>query len=286
MKKLRILLTGGNGFIGKNIQEILSNKYTLIAPTVSQLNLLNIDSTNNFLTRRGYFDVVIHSANVGGKRNKKDDATIVYKNTSMFFNLIRNKNCFKKLINLGSGAEYGKDKPLVKVLENEFGKNVPKDYYGFSKFIISNYLETSGFGINLRLFGVYGKYEDTNIRFIPYVINRILDRKSIIINNNVFFDYLYVNDLVRIIEYFINNKSRFISYNIGTGQAISLLALANKIVKVLKSNSKIILKTKTPIFEYSCNNQRLLDEVGKFEFTSFEDSIRYLYNWYSPNHIL
>ena len=280
MKKLRILLTGGNGFIGKNILEKLSQKYLIVSPTVSQLNLLNADETDNFLKTQGFFDVILHSASVGGKRNQKDSSDVFYKNTSMFFNLIKNKNSFGRLINFGSGAEYSKDKPLVKVKEDEFGKRIPKDYYGFSKFIIASYLESHKIGTNLRLFGVYGKYEEIGIRFISNAINQVVLKKPIVINNDVYFDYLYVDDLVKIIDHFIQNKSKFISYNIGRGKAVSLLTIAKKIVRVLKSDSKITLKTKSLGYEYSCNNERLIHELGETEFTQFEDSIINLYNWY------
>lgn len=280
MKKLRILLTGGNGFIGKNILEKLSQKYSIVSPPINELNLLNIDQTDNFLKNRGFFDIVLHAASIGGKRNRKDSASVIYANTSMFFNLTKNKNSFGRLINFGSGAEYGKDRPLVKVKEDEFGKRIPKDYYGFSKFIIASYLESHKIGTNLRLFGVYGKYEDIGIRFISNVIYQVILKETIVINKNVYFDYLYVDDLVKIIDHFIQKKSKFISYNVGCGRAVSLLTIAKKIVRILKSNSKITLKTKSLDNEYSCNNERLISELGVFEFTQFEDSIINLYNWY------
>lgn len=280
MKKARILLTGGSGFIGRNILEKLSQKHILSAPPVNELNLLNSNEANSFFRTRGYFDVVLHAANIGGKRDTKDTPDVVYKNTLMFFNLVRNKNYFNRLINLGSGAEYGKDRPLVKIKESKFGEAIPKDYYGYSKFIIANYLETSGIGNNLRLFGVYGKFENSSTRFISNAIYQVVLKKPIVINNNVYFDYLYVDDLVKIINYFIQNKSKSISYNVGTGKAISLLTIAKKIVSVLKSNSKIILRTKSFGLEYSCDNQRLMRELGKIEFTPHEHAIISLYKWY------
>jgi len=242
-------------------------------------DLLKPKDVNNYFKKHNYFDVVIHAANVGGKRNKKDNADVVYQNCLMFFNLVKNKNYFNKIINLGSGAEYSKDRSLEKVTENEFDELIPGDYYGFSKFIIAKFLEEAQIGVNLRLFGVYGKYEDYRIRFISYVILRIIKKKNIDINKNVVFDYLYVDDLMQILEYFIKNDVKYVSYNVGVGKPLSLLTIANKIKQGLNSKSRINLKSKVLGYEYSCNNNRLLNETGKLKFSNFEDSVKNMHGW-------
>lgn len=282
MKKTRVFLTGGSGYIGKNIVEQLGDIYDFTYPRHSQLELLNSEDVEKFFKTRGPFEVVIHCAFVGGTRKDIDTSETLRDNLRIFFNIARNENYFGKLINMSSGAEYGKHRPVTKVKEVDFDKVVPlkTDYYGFAKYLIGKYIESCSNMINLRLFGVYGKYEDIGIRFISNVIYQVILKKTIVINKNVYFDYLYVDDLVKIIDHFIQKKSKFISYNVGCGRAVSLLTIAKKIVRILKSNSKITLKTKSLDNEYSCNNERLISELGVFEFTQFEDSIINLYNWY------
>lgn len=55
------------------------------------------------------------------------------------------------MIHFGSGAEYDKSKPIVKVKETDFGKVIPKDEYGFFKYICSKYIEKTDKIICLRI---------------------------------------------------------------------------------------------------------------------------------------
>ena len=96
MKTTTLFLTGGNGFIGRNIQEAFSDRYTIIAPTHRELDLLDIEKVGEFLKAHPS-DVLIHAANVGGTR--KSDPTLNYLNPNlrMFVNLLRCRKYFKKL---------------------------------------------------------------------------------------------------------------------------------------------------------------------------------------------
>ena len=78
MKK--ILLTGGNGFIGKNIQEsFLAEKYELIAPRSFELNLADTASVDLYFQKHT-FDVVLHAAVKPSHRNAKDPTNLFYTN--------------------------------------------------------------------------------------------------------------------------------------------------------------------------------------------------------------
>lgn len=201
----------------------------------------------------------------------------------MFFNLAKNEKYFNKLIYLGSGAEYGKDKPLVKIKESDFGKNIPKDEYGLYKYLCSKYVESSNKYINLRLFGVYGKHEDYRFRFISNAICRNIYNMPITINQNVFFDYVYINDFLNILEYFIKHRPKHSSYNIGKGVQVDLVTLANIINKVADKKSDIIISKRGLNNEYTCNNNRLKSEMANLMFTNDNIAIKELYSWYRRN---
>ena len=80
----KILLTGGNGFIGKNIQEsFLADKYDIYAPRSFELNLADTTSVDDFFRTRK-FDVVLHAAVKPGHRNAKDPTNLFYTNIRMF----------------------------------------------------------------------------------------------------------------------------------------------------------------------------------------------------------
>ncbi|HNS32454.1 MAG TPA: NAD(P)-dependent oxidoreductase [bacterium] len=284
--KIRIFITGAKGFIGRNLVEYLSqsysNEYLLFYPYHNELELLNTEDVIQFIAGNK-IDIVIHCANVGGSRKTGYDigkTDIVTKNLKMFFNLVKNLPRIKKIIFLGTGAEYCRQHCMSLVKENYFDTYIPVEDYGFSKYVCSKYIELSDKIVNLRLFGVFGKHEDYEYKFISNAIVKNLLNLPIVINQNVYFDYLYVNDLGRIINLFIKNKVRHKFYNVTTGGTVDLLTIAGKINRLSEKPSEIIVVNPGLNTEYSGSNKRLLEEFPKIEFTSFDDALKELYDWY------
>lgn len=287
--KLKIFITGARGFIGKNLVEYLlkerANKYKLFYPFHAELELLDIDKVAGFIASND-IDIIIHCASVGGSRKTGYDADgtdVVYKNLCMFFNLVRNLDKKKRMIFLGSGAEYNFRYYIPRMPEDYFGAHMPDDTFGFSKYVCSKYIEKSENIINLRLFGVYGKYEDYEYRFISNAIVKNLLGLPIVINQNVYFDFLYIEDLVKIVEYFIAHKVRHKFYNLATGKTLDLLTIAHRINRISDRPSEIIIKNEGLNTEYSADNSRLLQELKGFNFIPFDDALRKMYSWYRDN---
>ena len=136
---MKLLITGSTGFIGKNLKEYFSlyNKYTVLAPNETELDLTNADDVKFFLDKHNV-DIIIHSATTlrSGTIYPQD---VCEKNLRMFFNLIRMKSDHVKIINLGSGSEYSRAHWQPKMNENFFDKHVPEDPHSYSKYIISKY---------------------------------------------------------------------------------------------------------------------------------------------------
>ena len=278
-----ILITGSSGFIGKNLIEYFSKKHKIIAPSHSQLDLLDTDAVNCFF-KENKIDIVIHAANFGGNRNQPDSPEIVKNNLLMFFNLANNSDYFKKMIFLGSGAEYEKNRNLINVKESSFGDYIPKDNYGFSKFVCSKYLEGSKKIINLRLFGVFGKYENYNLRFISNIICRVIFDIPVEINQNRKMDYLFIDDFCKIVDYFVENTPKNQIYNTSTNNHLDLLSIAKMIKQVSGREFKIVIKNKGMNKEYTCDSSRLIKELNNHvQFTEFKDAIGKLYKWYLNN---
>lgn len=282
MKK--ILLIGSSGFIGRNIEEYLERKgYILDSPKTKDLDATDENKVKAFL-KNTYYDVIIHSATDNSSaKTYKDSSKSFYNSLKMFYSFEKNKDLFGKMIYFGSGAEYDKSSDIKNVIEEDFGKSIPIDEYGFAKYIIAKQIENSSNIYNLRLFGVFGKYENWKSKFISNICCKVSKNIPISIRQNVYFDYLWIDDLCKIVEWFINNDPKFNTYNVTTGNNIDLLTIA-KIVNMYNDNKFPIYVCKERLAnEYTSNNDRLLNEIGSFEFTSIEESTKILFEYYRDN---
>lgn len=285
MKK--IFITGGSGFIGRNLKEQLADQYSVFAPSHTELDLLDEDGVLDFI-KKNDFDAVIHCATENATRNsKKDIAGVLYHNCRLFFNLARCGDYYGKMIYYGSGAEYDKRHYLPKMSEDYFDKHVPVDDYGFSKYVMAKYTEHTRNIYDLRLFGVFGKYEDWEIRFISNACAKAVMDLPITIKQNVFFDYLFIDDLTQVTGWFIENNPKEKFYNVCTGTKHDLLTLAKKVLIVAGKNLEIKIAGDGPGKEYSGDNGRLQKEILELALTPIDDAIRELYGWYAANkHLL
>jgi UDP-glucose 4-epimerase len=277
-----ILILGGSGFIGKNLVEYLSQNYEVLAPSHKELELLDAEAVKTFFSGK-CFETVIFAINYGNYRIDDSTQELLKKNLQIFNNVVENKKSFGRMIFLGSGAEYDKSRDIKKVKESNFGEQVPRDCYGLYKYGCSKQIENSDKIVNLRLFGVFGKYEDYEKRFISNIMCRVLFGLPVEINQNMFLDYVSIDDVCRIIEYFINHEPKHRFYNVGSGKHMDLLGIAKKIKEISGKDFKIIIKKKGMNKEYTCDNSRLMKEIPSLKFTPIEKSIRELYAWYEKN---
>jgi len=284
---MRILITGGSGFIGRNLAEQLASTYDVLAPSSVELDLLNELAVREYLDAHR-FDVILHSATTRSNRRLAAPPDMLDRNCRMFFNLARNLDGkherFSKMIHFGSGAEYDRTQLPARVREDYFDTRVPRDPYGFSKYICAKYIERSDRIVDLRLFGVFGAYEDYTVRFISNACCRALKGLPIVLRQNVMFDYLYIKDLVKITRWFIENDARHKAYNVCTGQPVALSELARVIAGVSAEmsggNPKVSIASEGLGPEYSGDNSRMVTEVSGYQFLDLRDSIRDLYAWY------
>ena len=133
MKK--ILLTGGSGFIGRNLREsCLSQAYELYAPSHAELDLSDTGSTDAYFAKHR-FDAVIHAAVKPGHRNAPDLTNLFFTNNRIFFNLVRHADRCGRILNLGSGAIYDMRHYEPMMTEDYFGRHVPADEHGYNKYV-------------------------------------------------------------------------------------------------------------------------------------------------------
>jgi UDP-glucose 4-epimerase len=277
---MKIFITGGSGFIGRNLAEQLGSVHRIFSPGSKELNLLNEADVLDYL-RENRFDVILHAATWNAtKTSAKDTSHVLENNLRMFFNLARGSGYFGKMIWYGSGAEFDRHHWIPNMSEDYFDSFVPEDQYGFSKYLMNKFTENSTNLINLRLFGVFGKYEDWRIRFISQSCCRVLKDVPITINQDVKFDYTYIDDVVKLTQWFIMNEPADRSYNLCSGQVQSLTTIAEKVMRIAGKQQEIRYVNEGMGMEYSGNNNKLLGEVKDFVFTDMDRSIVDLYHWY------
>ena len=282
---MNILITGSDGFVGKNLKEFFekNKNYKIFVPTINELNL-----TDSFSVRDFFFinsiECIIHSATTPTK-NKQYPEDVCESNLKMFFNIIRYKNNNTRLINLGSGSEYSRENWIPQMKEEYFDQFVPQDAHSYSKYIISKTIELSDDSslINLRIFGIYGKYEDYTNKFISNCIAKNLIGLPIKINQNVIYDYLYIEDFCRIVENLISNQLINKTMNVTPTESIDLVSINNYIQLSLGINQQIEIIKEGYGNEYTGSNISLLENLVNFEFTSFTKAIEELIGYYKDN---
>ena len=282
---MNIFITGSNGFIGTHLKEYLNknySKYNLFTPSSKDLDLVNEEAVDNYILGNK-IDIIIHLANKGGDRTTVDMKNVTEYNLRIFFNIAKHEKNVKKIISFGSGAEYSKHKPIIDAKENHYLDVQPLDEYGFYKSITSKYIEKSDNIVQLRIFGAYGEYENYRFKFITNAIVKNLLKLPIVINKNVYFDYIYIDDLLKMIDWAVHNETKEKIYNATTGIKIDLITLANLVNETSDFKSEIKVLNDGLNNEYTSNNERIMKELKNFEFTSHKKAIQKMREYFKAN---
>lgn len=273
MKK--VLLTGGTGFIGRNILAPLKKRYDVYAPRRSELNLLDFDLVEALL-RKNKYDVIIHTAIPNPTFNEKDSVENLFEDSlRVFMNFYKLQEYYGKMIYFGSGAEFDKSLDIKSIEEEGFGRSLPKNGYGLAKYIMNELCRKSNAIYNLRIFGCYGP-TDADFKFITNMIHDCQNEDKLVVNQNCYFDYLYVEDIVQVLDAIISSKPQFHDYNVCSGKRYSLIEIADIVRKEMKSNLPININKDGLNLEYTGNNERLIQEFPFLKLSSIEDGIKKL----------
>ena len=184
---MEVLVTGGNGYIAKSLATALGSKYNITPVTRKDFDLTDTRATCDWFGDK-YFDVILHTAIVGGSRLDQDTHDVIDQNLLMYYNLLGNRESYGKFINFGSGAEQFQ----------------PQSPYGISKKIIADSVANTENSYNIRIFGIFDENE-LDRRFIRSNMIRYINKKPMVVHENKLMDFFYMKDLVSVVEYYINN---------------------------------------------------------------------------------
>jgi nucleoside-diphosphate-sugar epimerase len=218
---MNILITGGNGYIAKNLYEGLKDKHNVTTISRDDFDLTDRTLTDKFFEEK-YFDVVIHTAISGGSRLRKDTEDVLDENLIMYYNLLANESKFKKFISIGSGAEI-------------FSQEEP---YGLSKHVINYSMKNKPNFHNVRIFAVFDENE-LETRFIKSSILKYLNNQPIEIHQDKLMDFFYMKDLIILMEYCISADDLPKEINCSYRNIYHLRDIANIINKMDEYNVPI-----------------------------------------------
>ena len=204
---MKILITGARGFVGSFIAKHLADKHTLLTPTRQELDLTNLEQVGEWFNNNEV-DVVLHCALSGREVLSSTDPQYLSDGLLMFRNLWLQKHQYKRFVHLGTAYEFDLTKNNENVLEHEFVHHLPKTSYGYAKNIAARIIrDTPGF-YNLKLFGVFHETENDN-RFFQ----RVVQQDEVIINNNIYLDYIYLPDILPMLELMVEGRSQHSDVN-------------------------------------------------------------------------
>ena len=276
---MRILVTGGAGFIGSNTCDALLNqKHQVVCLdnflTGRRENIAKATENPNFTIIEGDIrsfemcesavkdcDLVLHLAALGSvPRSINDPITSNDININGFLNIItatRNAG-IKRFVFAASSSTYGDSIELPK-MEDRIGK--PMSPYAITKYVGELYADVFAkvYGmefIGLRYFNVFGKRQDPEGAYaavIPKFIQSLLKQEAPVINGDGSFsrDFTYIDNVVNInLQALFTSQKEAINqiYNVACGEATTLNQLYDYLRTALGAEHPEILEI-NPIYQ-------------------------------------
>lgn len=274
---MKILVTGGSGYIGKAFIKTYRKTFDIVAPTQEQMDLTDARSIEQ-LFKANSFDAVLHLAGLpsnGKNMPLEADNLIMFKNIQY----MAIAHGVKKLITVGEGVEFDMSRPIVDYTEDMFGKYIPTDGYGLGRYLINLLASKDKITTVLRIFHVYGEGGG-----LQYPINKIVaagsrGKKQIVIDRDKVISAISVEDAVKAIAAFIMRDYPKGDYNLVSGDKMSYVEIAKLVRRLVRSDGgdiEIVVKNPTPDLEYSASNAKLL-ATAPMRITSMQSGIKKLY---------
>ena len=318
---MKVLVTGGAGFIGSNLVQALMNDDRITAVRVldnletgrfANIAAFKNDSKFEFIEGdiRNYgiclgaaegVDLISHQAALGSvPRSVKDPITTHEVNatgTLNIFNAAR-ENSIKRVVYAASSSTYG-DHPGLPKVEDKIGS--PISPYGVTKLVNELYAKVFAelYGmefIGLRYFNVYGPQQNPGGPYaavIPLFIKALLDGKSPVINGSGenSRDFTFVEDVVQanLQAMFTNNPAAVNQvYNVAKGEQTTLNELFNTLKEISGKDIKPIhgQERNGDIKHSLADISKARKLLGYNPSTSPADGLRKTFDWYKKNSLI
>lgn len=268
---MNILFTGHRGFLGRELIPHLKKDHNVFFAEANYAGVRDVD----FFFRNREFDFIIHSAVRGGRRVRADIADDFHNNMMMFENLAAQKI---PMITFCSGAAYGRQEDIYNVNENEVGKRIPEDYYGFSKYLISERCKQLSHVSNLRFFNVFGP-STPNDMFTAVNIKNYIHKREIVIFKDKYMDFFGIEDTKKVVDLYLKGQKNLPKdINLVYNKNRKLSDVAEMINNLSDHKVPVIILERGEDKSY-CASGNTLNRLG-LEFNGLEKELENCYEQY------
>ena len=306
---MKVLVFGSNGLVGNAIKRYSdlnenARKYNFYFSTRKDTNLFSFDETLKLISEFKPEILINAAAKVGGiVANNTNRTDFIIENVKINLNILEASKQIEPftIINLGSSCIYplnaknpinessimtGKLEPTnspyaqAKLMSIEMANSIAQEY-GHN---VKNLMPTN-------LYGPNDNFDRLNSHVIPGLIGRMFDAKK---ENSDYFEiwgsgtalreFLYVDDLADAIFYLLESENNESLLNVGSGEEVSILQLAEKIRDLIGFKGEF----KFDLTQPDGNNRKLLDlskinSLGWKSKTDLDTGLEKTISWYVKN---
>lgn len=307
LKDKKILVTGGNGFLGKVVVRKLVERgvprENIFTPTMAELDLVKLEDCQKAVAGQ---DVVIHLAAVVGGigANREHPGKFFYDNLMMGVQLIESARLAKvqKFVAIGTVCAYPKFTP-VPFKEDDLWSGYPEETnapYGLAKKMLlvqsHGYRQEYGFNsiflLPVNLYGPGDNFKPESSHVIPALIKKVADAIDAKQNYIEVWgtgvasrEFLYVEDAAEGIVLATENYDKSDPVNLGSSMEIAIKNLVTTICRLMNFDGEIRWDSSKPDGQprRSLDVSRAEKEFGFRAKVNFEDGLKKTIDWYLAN---
>jgi GDP-L-fucose synthase len=295
---VNVLVTGGTGFVGKSLQKQNPNWHYLSSYDCDLRNASECFAIFDLLKP----DAIIHLAGrVGGiKDNSQNQAKFYYDNVMMNTNVIHQAYLcgIKRVLSSLSTCAFPNVVTSYPFDEEDFFQGPPAPTnlsYGFAKRMlhVQSVAYRKQFGLNYSTFcpaNIYGpgdNFDSEDSHFVAALVSKVNK-----VRNGQILEFwgtgrplrqqLYVEDLAQIIPILLEKHNSEIPLIVSPNENLSISEMIN--ILLTKVQKDVIIKYNNKLdgqFRKDGSNKKLLELIGGYKFTDFDEGILKTYEWYS-----
>lgn len=299
-KNKKVCVTGGSGFVGRNLKKIMPN-WTYMSS--ADCDLTDYRQTEEYFRKANPSAILHLAARVGGiKENNENQADFYFQNVSMNTNVLQAAHVcgIDRVLSSLSTCAFPDKLESYPFSEKDFYSGPPVETnfsYGMSKRMlhVASYAYRKQYGRNYSTFcpsNLYGPEDHFGKESSHFVASLVHKASSANIGQKIELwgtgsplrQQLYIQDLCILLPVLLEIHNTDLPLIVAPSENLSILEMA----RILNSqiNKEISFYFNGSLdgqFRKDGINDALMDLLGNFKFTKFEDGIRKTYQWYLEN---